>query len=83
MAKRERASEGDLSKVAGMRASLITQKRLHSRCFLMKFVKFTEHHFLLLQKTAWGLLLISRNILNVSLALSAINQFSYSQLSGA
>ena len=38
--------------------------------------------FLLLQKTAGRLLLSSSNIMNVLLALSAINQFNHSLLSG-
>ena len=42
----EEASDGDLFiAVAGMRAYSFTKKILYHRCFLMTFVKFTEHHF--------------------------------------
>ena len=40
------ARDGNLfGKVAGMRAYSLTKKGVRHRCFLVKFVKFTEHHF--------------------------------------
>ena len=44
--KMKNASDDDLLRaLAGMRAYSFTENELYRRCFLVKFVKFTEHHF--------------------------------------
>ena len=58
---------------------LFTKKGLHLICFFAKFVKFYRISFL--QKAAGRLFLISHNISDMSLALLATNQLSYSWLS--
>ena len=80
MYSQENISDGVLfGTVADMRTYSFIKKGIHHRCFPVKFMNFYRASFH--QNTAGRLLLISSNILDVSLALSAINLLSHSKLS--